>query len=81
MTLMEEVAALQDRLTDAQRARARAEGARDTAQAAADAARQELNRDFGVETIEQAETMLAELRDELAGIADQIRDRLDQIGV
>lgn len=81
MTLAEDVVALQARLADAQRARARAEGARDAAQAALDNAKQELNQDFGVDTIGQAETLLDQLRDELAALVEQISAKLDQIGV
>jgi len=81
MTLMEEIAALQDRLAAAQRARVLAEGARDQAQAAAEHAAAELKRDFGVETTTQAETLLAEMHAELARITDALKAKLDEIGV
>jgi hypothetical protein len=81
MTLAEDVVTLQARLAEAHRAKARAEGARDNAQAAADTARAELERDFGVATVEQAEAMLADLRDELAALTTAISAQLDKIGV
>jgi uncharacterized protein involved in exopolysaccharide biosynthesis len=81
MTLMDDVAALQKRLADAQRERARAEGAYATAQAIAEQARAELKRDFEVDTIEDAEALMATYRQELALLVQQITTELDRIGV
>lgn len=81
MTLAEDVAALQQRLADAERQRARAEGARDSAKAAYDNARAELKRDFGVESVDEAGALLAQLRDELAVIVADLSAKLDEIGV
>lgn len=81
MTLAEDVAALQQRLTDAERHRVRAEGARDSAQASYEAARAELKKNFGVETVEDAAALLGKLREELAVIVADMSAKLDEIGV
>lgn len=81
MTLAEDVAALQARITAAQRERIRAEGARDAAEAAAKNAHAELARDFGVNNSAEAEALLNTLRDEVAAVAAEIAAKLDQIGV
>jgi hypothetical protein len=81
MTLMEDVAALQARIEKGRRDRARAEGARDAAQAAADNARAELKRDFDVDTVEQAEELLIHLRNELAELTAEMDAHLGEIGV
>lgn len=81
MTLAEDVATLQQRLADAERQRARAEGARDSAQASYQAARDELKKNFGVDTAEEAGALLATLRDELAVIVADLSAKLDEIGV
>lgn len=81
MTLMDDVAKLQQRLADAQRERARAEGAYATAQAIAEQARAELKRDFEVDTVADAETLLETLREELALLVSQLTEELDRIGV
>jgi hypothetical protein len=81
MTLAEDVAALQDRLRAAERERVRAEGARDSAQAAYDNAREELKREFGVDTVEEAGALLTQLRDELAVTVADLSAKLDEIGV
>ena len=81
MTLAEDVAALQQRLADAERQRMRAEGARDSAQASYQAARDELKKTFGVETVEEAGALLTTLREELAGIVAELSAKLDEIGV
>lgn len=81
MTLAEDVAALQDKLRDAERQRVRAEGARDAAKSAYDTARADLKRDFGVETVEEASALLTHLREDLAGIVADLSVKLDQIGV
>lgn len=81
MTLMDDVAKLQQRLADAQRERARAEGAYATAQAIAEQARAELKRDFEVDTVADAETLLQTMREELALLVSQLTEELDRIGV
>lgn len=81
MTLAEDVTAIQSRLADAERTRARAEGQRDAAQSALDNARDELKRDFGVDSAEAAERLLTELRAELVDIVALISAKLDEIGV
>lgn len=81
MSLHDDVAEVQARITAAQRDKARAEGTRDAAQAAADRARDELLHDFGVTTVEQAELLLSGLRDELVQMTAEISAKLDQIGV
>jgi hypothetical protein len=81
MTLAEDVVALQEKLRAAERDRVRAEGARDSAKASYDTARDELKREFGVETVEEAATLLTQLREELAGIVADISTKLDEIGV
>lgn len=81
MSLKDDIVALQARVTAAQRDRARAEGARDAAKAAADNAREELLRDFGVESVEDAEKTLFLLREQLTQLTAEISAKLDQIGV
>jgi len=81
MTLMEEVAALQDRVAEAQRSRARAEGARESAQASLHRALVELEQEFGVTSPEEAQELLSELKDELERTTAQITRKLDEIGV
>lgn len=81
MTLMEQVADLQNRISAAQRERARAEGARDAAQAAAETARAELHRDFGVSTVEEANTLLTQLRADLEATTAEVAAALDKIGL
>jgi hypothetical protein len=81
MSLAEDVTALQEKLRDAERQRVRAEGARDSAKTAFITARDELKAEFGVETVEEAAALLAQLREDLAGIVADISAQLDQIGV
>lgn len=81
MTLMEEVSKLQQRLADAQRERGRAEGAYETAKAIAATARDELERDFGVNTLQDAQDLKLKLQRELAEIVTAINTELDRIGV
>jgi hypothetical protein len=81
MTLADDVVTLQNRLAEAHRAKARAEGARDQAQAAAEHARAELLNGFGVQSTEAAEHLLIELRGELEALTEQISTKLDEIGV
>jgi hypothetical protein len=78
---LDDVVALQNRLAEAHRAKARAEGARDQAQQAADAALTELKRDFGVDSTTQAEALLGELATELDQLTESISAKLDEIGV
>lgn len=81
MTLMEDVVALQARIDKGRRDRARAEGARDAAQAAADNAYAQLKHDFDVDSIEQAEQLLIRLREQLAELTAQMDQKLTEIGV
>jgi len=81
MSLAEDVAALQTRLAEAQRASARAEGARDNAQAVLNTARAQMKEQFGVDNPEQAEELLERLREELSRLVSAISARLDEIGV
>lgn len=77
MNLAGDVTALQSRLAEAHRVRARAEGAREAAQHALDKARTELAEEFGVKTAEEAEQLLAELRVQLERLVAQITRQLD----
>ena len=81
MTLADDIGALHARLTAAQRERSRAEGARDTAKAAAETVRAELQRDFGVSTTADAEALLEQLREELLSVMRTLNAKLDEIGV
>ncbi len=81
MSLMENVVALQTRIADANRERIRAEVAHDAAKQAAERARTALFDEFGVRSVEQAEQLLTEMRDELTALHQQISDQLDQIGI
>lgn len=81
MTLAEDVTALQEKLRDAERQRVRAEGARDSAQAAFMTARDELKAEFGVQSVEEASALLTQLREELAVIVADLSAKLDEIGV
>lgn len=77
---MTDVTALQARLTTARRDRDRARGAYETAKAMADTARADLQRKFGVDSVEQAEALAAQLRDQLDAEVARLSDLLDQIG-
>lgn len=81
MSLEATVADIQARITAAQRERMRAEAARDAALAAAEQARTDLKRDFGVNTLAEAEDLLLTLRTELAEIVTGISTALDKVGV
>jgi Tfp pilus assembly protein PilX len=74
------VTALQARLTAARRDRDRALGAYESAVQVADAARADLEREFGVSTIEEAESMVAHLQDTLDEQMEHLAAVLDQIG-
>jgi len=74
------VTALKTRLAAAQRARVRAEGERDAAAASAEAARTQLAAEFGVRTVEEAQTMLRELDTSLADELAALAAALDEIG-
>lgn len=81
MNLTGDVVALQTKLAAAQRDAARAEGVRDAAKAAAEAARAELLRDFEVDTVADAEKLLETYRQELAATVNKINAALDRTGV
>lgn len=81
MSLTAEINTLQTRLANAERERSRAEGAFESARAAADNALAELKRDFQVDTTEDAEALLETMRTELAALIEKITAELDRIGV
>jgi hypothetical protein len=81
MSLADDVTNLQERIAEAQRQRARAEGTRDAAANALDNAMAELRDQFGVTTVEDAEVLQGRLRLELEHLIHQINTKLDQIGV
>lgn len=81
MSLESTVADIQARVTAAHRDRVRAEAARDAALTAAEQARADLKRDFGVTTVQEAEDLVETLRAELAEIVTGINTALDQAGV
>lgn len=78
-TFGEDIVALQKRLADAQRARARAEGAREAAQQAYDRARTDLLDRFGCADIAQAEQLLASLRADIDTLTATLTETLDRI--
>ncbi len=80
MDITERIADLQTRLEDAEKARLRAEGSRDAAQASAELAATELRQTFGIVSAEQAQDMLDQLRRELEEIIAQITKALDEAG-
>lgn len=75
-----EVSQIKARHAAATRARARAEQQQLAAQATADAARAQLNAQFGIDTAEQARTVLAELNTELATNIAKLQALLDEAG-
>jgi uncharacterized protein involved in exopolysaccharide biosynthesis len=81
MNVMDEVAKLQQRLADAQRQRARAEGAYTTAKAIMEQARADLKRDFGVDSVGEAEELMDTMRQEIADLVAEISAELDRIGI
>lgn len=81
MSIEQQLAAITARITAAQRAQVRAEAERDAAQAAAAKAKEELQRDFGVGTAEEANDLLIIMRAELAEIVARLTTSLDAAGV
>lgn len=81
MNLIDDVARLQQRLADAERQRSRAEGAYATAKAIVEQARADLRRDFGVDTVEEAEELMRQMRQEITDLIVDINAELDRIGV
>lgn len=81
MKSLEQISTLQDRIADAQRQRARAEGARAVAQADLDATMDDLRREYQVTDLEAATLLLEQMRAELDQIAADITTTLDEIGV
>lgn len=75
-----DIAAVKARHDAAVRAHARAEQQRLQAQAAAEVARTQLRDQFGVDTVEQARTQLAELDHALAEHVSALRAALDEAG-
>lgn len=72
---------LERRLTLAHRAKARADGAREAAEASAATIRAEMKRDFGVDTVEDAEKLLAQWQTRLDELTKHITDKLDEMGL
>lgn len=81
MSLESEVADLQNRISAADRERIRAEAARDAAVDAAQRARDELKREFGVDTLAEANELLEGLRAELGLIVGKVTAALDKAGI
>lgn len=75
--LTAQVAALQARLTAARRERARADLELDAANAAAAAAREALEREFGVTTGAQARQLLTQMETELAAAVTELDTQLN----
>lgn len=73
--------ALQKRLEAARLERTRAEGAEEHARQVAQAAKDDLKREFDVDTTEQAEELLGQLRTQLTSQIAKIAAQLDEIGV
>ncbi len=72
---------LEARISAAERAHARAQGERDAAAADADRGRKQLHEEFGVSTLDEAVTLLADLETQLATATKALRDQLDAMGV
>ncbi len=81
MSTPDDITKLHDRLAEARRHRDRAEGVRDSAQAAVDRARKELADDFACDNVEQAEKLLAAMTDDLNELVADINAQLDRIGL
>lgn len=81
MSLESEVADLQNRISAADRERIRAEAARDAAVDAAQRARDELKREFGVDSLAEANELLEGLRAELGLIVGKVTAALDKAGI
>lgn len=79
-SINDEIAELQERITQAQRARVTAEFGRANAEAEVNAARQALKTTFGVTTADEARAKLAELEEQLQTAATALRAALDEIG-
>lgn len=75
-----DVTALQNRLIAARRDRDRAQGALESAKQVAQAARAELQEQFGVSTVEEAEQLAGQLQETLDQQIERLSDLLDQIG-
>lgn len=75
--LERQVATLTEALADARRRNARAAAEHDAAAARAAEAREVLQAEFGVSTVEQAKAMLAQLEAELGQQVDGLRAALD----
>lgn len=81
MSLHNTINDLQNRLNTAQLERTRAEGAQEHAEQVARTAREELKREFDVDTVEQGEQLLAQLCEQLEHQIARINAQLDEIGV
>lgn len=81
MNSIESISQLQDRIADAHRARARAEGARDAALADLNQIKQEMADEYGVHNNQQAITVLADMREQVNQLAADITATLDEIGI
>ncbi len=75
-----QVRELQTRIEASQRARIKAEHERDAAVASVERVQQHLQQEFGVSTVENAQTVLTQLKDELGAALQHVRTSLDHIG-
>lgn len=80
MTTEQDIAALREDVQAAQERGATAKARLAQAQARAEAARDDLQNEFGVTTADEARTALAELRQQLEAEAAEVRARLRQAG-
>lgn len=80
MTLHDDINTLHKRMEAAQLERTRAEGAQEHARRVAETAKEELKREFGVDTIATAEQLLEQMRAQLADQIAHIIAQLDEIG-
>lgn len=79
MTPGEQVADLQERIRVAHQNRARSELQAQVAEAAATAARAELQRRYGITTVEQAQQLLTRLRAELDDTIVRLEKALGEV--
>ena len=75
-----EIAGIKAEIDAAARNRARAEQARDLAEAHADTLRTQLKAEFGVDTLDEAETLAADLAGQLTDVINDLRRRIADAG-
>ncbi len=76
-----DIATLRQRITAAERARARAEAQHEAAAQLADRARRRLADEFGVADIDAARTLLVDLDTTLERELHSLREQLDSLGM